>query len=232
MPFSDSSNRLMRQKEERRVVGSPEYMCPEMLRGEGFGRSGDLWALGCILYEMLIGLTPFEAGTPEEVFDNILNWPAFMGEKPVLPAGLHVFDPSIPENAESMSDEAWDLIKKLVCEKGQRLGEDSMLSIKRHPWFAKNTEYASWDTLRHGILERIPAPFTPNLDSMEDTSYFETEGTQLNTLEDIEEEVRTNTGADGMSHHSAFYQNRLLGFSFKAFPSLTFSPSPPVPSFQ
>jgi len=57
-----------------RIVGTPDYMSPEMISGEMLDNPiVDYWALGVILYEMLIGLLPFEGNSPEEVFENIRN---------------------------------------------------------------------------------------------------------------------------------------------------------------
>jgi len=39
--------------------GTPEYLAPEMLNKEGHDKSVDWWALGVLMYEMLIGVTPF-----------------------------------------------------------------------------------------------------------------------------------------------------------------------------
>jgi serine/threonine protein kinase len=47
------------------IVGSPDYMCPEMLEGAGYDHRGDIWSLGCILYEMVAGFGPF-MGTSAE----------------------------------------------------------------------------------------------------------------------------------------------------------------------
>jgi serine/threonine protein kinase len=45
------------------VVGTPEYMSPELCRGEAYGVASDVWALGCVLYELLTFRTPFQAST-------------------------------------------------------------------------------------------------------------------------------------------------------------------------
>jgi protein kinase A len=39
--------------------GTPEYIAPEMVTGKGHGKPVDWWAMGILIYEMLIGVTPF-----------------------------------------------------------------------------------------------------------------------------------------------------------------------------
>lgn len=67
------------EHESRRAVGTPDYLAPELLLGTGHGPEVDWWALGAILYEFITGAPPFNAETPEEIFDNILDrritWP-------------------------------------------------------------------------------------------------------------------------------------------------------------
>jgi len=56
------------------IVGSPDYMAPEVLRGKPYTYSVDYWSLGCILFEFLAGFPPFSGGTPEETWTNLKNW--------------------------------------------------------------------------------------------------------------------------------------------------------------
>jgi serine/threonine protein kinase len=49
-------------------VGTPLYVAPEMLENNYSGRFSDLWALGCILFQMLAGQTPFQSDTKDDVF--------------------------------------------------------------------------------------------------------------------------------------------------------------------
>ena len=56
------------------VVGSPDYMAPEVLRGKPYTYAVDYWSLGCILFEFLAGFPPFSGGTPEETWTNLKNW--------------------------------------------------------------------------------------------------------------------------------------------------------------
>jgi serine/threonine protein kinase len=53
--------------DEEQVSGTPEYMAPEVIRGEGSSTASDLYAMGIILYELLTGTTPFGGGTPREI---------------------------------------------------------------------------------------------------------------------------------------------------------------------
>ena len=52
-------------EEARRAVGTPDYLAPELLLGTGHGSEVDWWALGAILYEMVVGVPPFSAASPE-----------------------------------------------------------------------------------------------------------------------------------------------------------------------
>jgi len=64
------------RKVRRSVLGTPEYMAPEMVLSsqtkEGYTESVDWWAFGCILHEMLDGESPFTADTPKKILKKIL----------------------------------------------------------------------------------------------------------------------------------------------------------------
>ncbi|KAG2535798.1 probable serine/threonine protein kinase IREH1 [Panicum virgatum] len=135
------------RRQNRSAVGTPDYLAPEILLGTGHGCSADWWSVGVILFELIVGIPPFNAEHPQTIFDNILNrkipWP-------------HV--------PEEMSVEAQDLIDKLLTEDPhQRLGANGASEVKRHPFFKD----ISWDT-----LARQKAAFVPSSDSAFDTSYF------------------------------------------------------------
>uniref|UniRef100_A0A0D9ZCD4 non-specific serine/threonine protein kinase n=1 Tax=Oryza glumipatula TaxID=40148 RepID=A0A0D9ZCD4_9ORYZ len=143
--FEEMDHRARRQK--RSAVGTPDYLAPEILLGTGHGTSADWWSVGVILFELIVGIPPFNAEHPQTIFDNILNrkipWP-------------HV--------PEEMSSEAQDLIDKLLTEDPhQRLGANGASEVKQHQFFKD----ISWDT-----LARQKAAFVPSSDSAFDTSYF------------------------------------------------------------
>jgi 3-phosphoinositide dependent protein kinase-1 len=54
-------------------VGTPLYVAPEMLKDNISGPHSDIWALGCILYQFLVGDVPFRAQSDFQTFDLIVN---------------------------------------------------------------------------------------------------------------------------------------------------------------
>ncbi|XP_058205693.1 probable serine/threonine protein kinase IRE isoform X2 [Rhododendron vialii] len=94
------------ERQKQSVVGTPDYLAPEILLGTGHGATADWWSVGVILFELLVGIPPFNADHPQQIFDNIMN--------------RYIPWPRIPEE---MSSEAHDLINKLLIENPvQRLG--------------------------------------------------------------------------------------------------------------
>ncbi len=75
------------------ALGTPAYMSPEQARGEvsGLAPSTDVWSLGCVLYAMLAGRSPFDAVTPEGVMARILTVP---------PSRLRALRPDVPRPLE------------------------------------------------------------------------------------------------------------------------------------
>ena len=85
------------------IVGSPDYMAPEVLRGKPYSFSVDYWSLGCILFEFLAGFPPFSGRTPEETWTNLDKWPSVL-RRPEYDA---------PEDQVfNLTDTAWDAITR------------------------------------------------------------------------------------------------------------------------
>ncbi|KAJ3335112.1 hypothetical protein HDU93_006452 [Gonapodya sp. JEL0774] len=153
------------------LVGSPDYMAPEILRnkGEGYGYEVDYWALGCMMYEFLTGFPPFSGASMEEVWNNVLHWQRVL-ERPVW-TGL--------EAAYNISDHAWDLIKNLLTTKDKRIC--TLDQVQSHPFFSSYTfPHPSDSNTRvpcsfdlFGTPQGPAPPYVPELVSETDTSHFD-----------------------------------------------------------
>lgn len=66
-------------RSDDRILGTPDYLAPELLLRKGHGPAVDWWALGVCLFEFCTGVPPFNDKTPQAVFNNILArdipWP-------------------------------------------------------------------------------------------------------------------------------------------------------------
>ena len=67
------------RQDSKALLGTPDYLAPELLLGLGHGSAVDWWALGICVFEWLVGYPPFSDESPEAIFRNILNhdieWP-------------------------------------------------------------------------------------------------------------------------------------------------------------
>ncbi|XP_055620201.1 microtubule-associated serine/threonine-protein kinase 3 isoform X2 [Toxorhynchites rutilus septentrionalis] len=139
-----------RQFSDKQVFGTPEYIAPEVILRQGYGKPVDWWSMGIILYEFMIGCVPFFGETPEELFAHTVN-----------------DDIEWPDNDDwPIQDEAKDLITVLLQQNPRdRLGTGGAHEVKEHCYFYG----LDWNNLL-----RQKAEFVPQLDDDEDTSYFDT----------------------------------------------------------
>ncbi|KAF9513908.1 hypothetical protein BS47DRAFT_1343727 [Hydnum rufescens UP504] len=148
--------RSMRNEDPRyadSIVGSPDYMAPEVLRGKTYSYSVDYWSLGCILFEFLAGFPPFSGGSPEETWTNLKNWPKVLRRPEYDKPEDLVFN---------LTDVAWDCVTRLISHDSVRYSTPTQ--VHNHPFF----NLTNWDRLRS-----TPPPFVPALDSEIDTGYYD-----------------------------------------------------------
>ena len=83
--------------------GTPEFLAPEVLTETSYTRAVDWWGLGVLIFEMLVGESPFPGDDEEEVFDSIVNdevrYPRFLSlESIAIMRRVRIYDPSgVPE---------------------------------------------------------------------------------------------------------------------------------------
>ncbi|XP_061589927.1 microtubule-associated serine/threonine-protein kinase 3 isoform X4 [Cololabis saira] len=153
-----------REFSDKQVCGTPEYIAPEVILRQGYGKPVDWWAMGIILYEFLVGCVPFFGDTPEELFGQVIsdeiNW---------------------PDGEDAPPLDAQELITLLLRQNPlERMGTGGAAEVKQHSFFHN----LDWN----GLL-RQKAEFIPQLESEDDTSYFDTRSERYHHLETEEEDT-------------------------------------------
>lgn len=133
------------------LCGTPEYLAPEIVMSKGYDKSVDYWALGCLVYELYLARTPFQADYTTKIFQNIVA-----SEKNL------VFPPKMDPLLVA-------LVKKLLSQNPAfRLGNLSggVEDIIRDPFFAS----VDWAATMAGDVK---APYVPPIGDSLDSSNFD-----------------------------------------------------------
>ncbi|XP_071560634.1 atypical protein kinase C isoform X1 [Temnothorax nylanderi] len=144
--------------------GTPNYIAPEILRGEEYSFSVDWWALGVLLYEMLAGRSPFDLTGAAEDPDK--NTEDFLFQV-ILEKTIRI--------PRSLSVKAASVLKGFLCkDPAERLGcgkrPSGFLDIVAHPFF----KAIDWEMLEQ---KQVTPPYKPRLDSDRDLANFPPEFT-------------------------------------------------------
>uniref|UniRef100_A0A8C7PC12 protein kinase C n=1 Tax=Oncorhynchus mykiss TaxID=8022 RepID=A0A8C7PC12_ONCMY len=133
--------------------GTPEFLAPEVLTETSYTRAVDWWGLGVLIFEMLVGESPFPGDDEEEVFDSIVNdevrYPRFL------------------------STEAISVMRRLLRRSPERrlgAGERDAEEVKKHLFF-RNMD---WNGL---LAKKVKPPFVPTIQDSNDVSNFDDEFT-------------------------------------------------------
>lgn len=174
------------------IVGSPDYMAPEVLKGEEYDFTVDYWSLGCMLFEALAGYPPFAGATVEETWQNLKRWQSVLRK------------PEYEDPNYFLSRRTWDLITRLISVKQNRLR--GIKQVQAHDYFRE----VAWERIR---TER--APFVPELDSETDAGYFDDFGNEKDMAKykevlDKQEALERMADRGGEMGRSLF-----VGFTFR-----------------
>ncbi|XP_029367272.1 serine/threonine-protein kinase N2-like isoform X2 [Echeneis naucrates] len=138
--------------------GTPEFLAPEVLTDDNYTRAVDWWGMGVLIYEMLVGESPFPGEDEEEVFDSIVN-----------------DDVQYPT---SLPTEAVAIIQKLLKKnplKRLGAGERDANEVKGEKFF----ETIDWEAL---LAKKVTPPFLPSIRESVDVSNFDSEFTRLQPI--------------------------------------------------
>ncbi|XP_055681395.1 putative protein kinase C delta type homolog isoform X5 [Lutzomyia longipalpis] len=167
--------------------GTPDYMAPEIIKGQKYNQAVDWWSFGVLMYEMLIGQSPFSGCDEDELFWSICN------EVPWIPGYI--------------SKEGHNILKALLEKDASiRLGSNfcPLGEIVDHPFFA----YINWDKLEKRELE---PPFKPHVRHPLDTQYFDKTFTKERVrLTPIDKEILRSMAQDQFQGFSYTNPNATL----------------------
>ncbi|XP_035526804.1 microtubule-associated serine/threonine-protein kinase 3-like [Morone saxatilis] len=161
--------KIVREFTDTEISGTPQFVAPEVILKKGYGKPVDWWAMGIILYEFLVGSTPFTGHSVKEIFFKAVRT-----------------EVTWPQGGDALPADAQDMITLLLKKNCvRRLGTGGASEVKAHPFF----QGLDWKNL---LSQK--ALFVPQLENEEDTSYFE--NTSLDSDGDCDDDGDDESGDD------------------------------------
>lgn len=128
--------------------GTPEYLAPEIVTGQGHDKAVDWWSLGILLYELTVGIPPFYSQNVNEMYNKIQH-------------GVLRFPPFLSEHCKSL------IVGLLNRDPKKRLGStQDVEDIKSHPFFSQ----INFDQM---MAKKIDVPYKPKVKGNDDSSNFD-----------------------------------------------------------
>lgn len=130
------------------LCGTPEYLAPEIIMSKGYDFAVDWWAVGVLIFEMVVGIPPFYASDPSKLYEKVLE-------------GNYKCPKTVSQDCKSL------LRGFLQVEPSKRLGsqKNGLLTIKSHSWFAE----LDWSSI---LNQKMEPPFVPDPQAPGETSNF------------------------------------------------------------
>ncbi|GFP71338.1 serine/threonine-protein kinase DBF20 [Saccharomyces cerevisiae] len=172
------------------MVGSPDYMALEVLEGKKYDFTVDYWSLGCMLFESLVGYTPFSGSSTNETYENLRYWKKTLRR------------PRTEDRRAAFSDRTWDLITRLITDPINRVR--SFEQVRKMSYFAE----INFETLRTSS-----PPFIPQLDDETDAGYFD-DFTNEEDMAKYADVFKRQNKLSAMVDDSAV-DSKLVGFTFR-----------------